>query len=234
MAPSPPQVLQPLQLHPATEVIVRSSPSKPAPSPLPSPPGSPTTAMVGIDGLRSLFCDQRVLLDHFFDHLDIAPVQKFAKVSPAVGQALLGGWWAESVPCLHSHPEPTRSAGLPGLQGHHPLHRRRQERLRGAGERPTCGAAPRPPRPTAAHTHTHTHAHLLAPRSPLPPSRAPQKISQTLVSTGVRAAFLCSQASLHGDLGAVNAGDLVCLFSKSGATEELLRLVSRRIVSCMT
>ena len=46
-----------------------------------------------------------------------------------------------------------------------------------------------------------------------------------LVSTGTRAAFLSPLDSMHGDLGAVFPGDLLVCFSKSGATEELLRLV---------
>lgn len=52
-----------------------------------------------------------------------------------------------------------------------------------------------------------------------------QKISQTLVSTGTRAAFLNPTDALHGDIGIVGPCDVVVLFSKSGSTEELLRLV---------
>eukprot|EP00250_Pteridium_aquilinum_P002152 c12354_g1_i1 orf=111-1163(+) len=52
-----------------------------------------------------------------------------------------------------------------------------------------------------------------------------QKISQTLVSTGTKAAFLNPTDALHGDIGIVGPHDVVVLLSKSGATEELLRLV---------
>ncbi|MCO5582291.1 hypothetical protein L7F22_036183 [Adiantum nelumboides] len=52
-----------------------------------------------------------------------------------------------------------------------------------------------------------------------------QKISQTLVSTGTKAAFLNPTDALHGDIGIVGPHDVVVLISKSGATEELIRLV---------
>lgn len=52
-----------------------------------------------------------------------------------------------------------------------------------------------------------------------------QKITQTLVSTGTKAVFLSPTDALHGDIGIVSAGDLLVCFSKSGATEELIRLV---------
>lgn len=52
-----------------------------------------------------------------------------------------------------------------------------------------------------------------------------QKISQTLVSLGIRSAFLSPVDALHGDIGILSAADLLVLFSKSGNTDELLRLV---------
>ncbi|CAM8971255.1 hypothetical protein QQ045_030151 [Rhodiola kirilowii] len=52
-----------------------------------------------------------------------------------------------------------------------------------------------------------------------------QKISQTLVSLGIRAAFLSPVDALHGDIGILTEKDVVVMFSKSGNTEELLRLV---------
>ena len=52
-----------------------------------------------------------------------------------------------------------------------------------------------------------------------------QKISATLVSTGVKSAWLDPTDALRGDIGVVHANDLLVLFSKSGASEELLRLV---------
>uniref|UniRef100_A0A6N2LCY8 SIS domain-containing protein n=1 Tax=Salix viminalis TaxID=40686 RepID=A0A6N2LCY8_SALVM len=51
------------------------------------------------------------------------------------------------------------------------------------------------------------------------------KISQTLISLGIRAGFLSPVDALHGDIGALFASDILVLFSKSGNTEELLRLV---------
>lgn len=51
------------------------------------------------------------------------------------------------------------------------------------------------------------------------------KISQTLVSLGIRSAFLSPLDALHGDIGALSAADILVLFSKSGSTEELLRLI---------
>jgi arabinose-5-phosphate isomerase len=51
------------------------------------------------------------------------------------------------------------------------------------------------------------------------------KISQTLVSLGIRSAFLSPVDALHGDIGALTPRDVLVLLSKSGATEELLRLV---------
>ncbi|CAK0737489.1 hypothetical protein CVIRNUC_000921 [Coccomyxa viridis] len=52
-----------------------------------------------------------------------------------------------------------------------------------------------------------------------------QKVCQTLVSTGTKAVYLSPTDALHGDIGIVGREDLVVLVSKSGATEELLRLV---------
>jgi D-arabinose 5-phosphate isomerase GutQ len=52
-----------------------------------------------------------------------------------------------------------------------------------------------------------------------------QKVSQILVSTGTHAIFLSPTDALHGDIGIVNKGDIVIMFSKSGNTEEMLKLV---------
>mmetsp|Transcript_34175 Transcript_34175/g.96870 ORF Transcript_34175/g.96870 Transcript_34175/m.96870 type:complete len:347 (-) Transcript_34175:139-1179(-) len=52
-----------------------------------------------------------------------------------------------------------------------------------------------------------------------------QKITQTLVSTGTKAVFLSPTDALHGDIGIIGPDDLLIMFSKSGGTEELLRLV---------
>uniref|UniRef100_A0A2P2JS07 Uncharacterized protein MANES_12G033300 n=1 Tax=Rhizophora mucronata TaxID=61149 RepID=A0A2P2JS07_RHIMU len=51
------------------------------------------------------------------------------------------------------------------------------------------------------------------------------KISQTLISLCIRAGFLSAVDALHGDIGALSSRDILVLFSKSGNTEELLRLV---------
>ncbi|XP_050364971.1 probable arabinose 5-phosphate isomerase [Argentina anserina] len=51
------------------------------------------------------------------------------------------------------------------------------------------------------------------------------KISQTLVSLGIRSSFLSPLDALHGDIGILAASDVLVLFSKSGNTDELLRLV---------
>ncbi|KAJ9169627.1 hypothetical protein P3X46_017794 [Hevea brasiliensis] len=51
------------------------------------------------------------------------------------------------------------------------------------------------------------------------------KISQTLISLGIPAGFLSPLDALHGDIGILAARDILVLFSKSGNTEELLRLV---------
>lgn len=52
-----------------------------------------------------------------------------------------------------------------------------------------------------------------------------QKSAQTLVSTGTKAVFLSPTDALHGDIGLVGPDDVVVLFSKSGATEELNKLI---------
>ncbi len=54
-----------------------------------------------------------------------------------------------------------------------------------------------------------------------------RKLAATLCATGAPAAYLHPAEAVHGDLGLVEAGDVVILISKSGSTEELLRLVPR-------
>ncbi|MBI3900990.1 MAG: KpsF/GutQ family sugar-phosphate isomerase, partial [Chlamydiia bacterium] len=53
-----------------------------------------------------------------------------------------------------------------------------------------------------------------------------QKIAATLASTGTKAAYLCPNHAMHGDLGLVSREDLILFFSKSGETEELLHLLT--------
>lgn len=52
-----------------------------------------------------------------------------------------------------------------------------------------------------------------------------QKIAATLTSTGSPTVILDASDAVHGDLGVVQDGDLVLALSKSGETEEVLRLL---------
>ena len=52
-----------------------------------------------------------------------------------------------------------------------------------------------------------------------------KKIASTMTSTGTAALFLHPAEGVHGDLGAVLKEDLVICISKSGNTEEILRLI---------
>lgn len=58
-----------------------------------------------------------------------------------------------------------------------------------------------------------------------------RKISATMASTGTPAFFLHPAEAVHGDLGVIQADDVVIALSYSGETEELLRLIEtiRRI-----
>jgi arabinose-5-phosphate isomerase len=51
------------------------------------------------------------------------------------------------------------------------------------------------------------------------------KLAGTFNSTGVPTAFLDPNQALHGDLGLCAGGDLCLLFSNSGETEDLIRLI---------
>lgn len=51
-----------------------------------------------------------------------------------------------------------------------------------------------------------------------------KKISATLNSYGIKSVFLDPVESLHGDLGIASKGDTIILISKSGSTEELIKL----------
>jgi arabinose-5-phosphate isomerase len=53
-----------------------------------------------------------------------------------------------------------------------------------------------------------------------------EKLTGTFNSTGVPSCFLDATQALHGDLGLCERGDLAILLSNSGASEELLRLLS--------
>jgi arabinose-5-phosphate isomerase len=52
-----------------------------------------------------------------------------------------------------------------------------------------------------------------------------QKVAATLASTGTRSHYLHPGEAVHGDLGRVHPDDLVLLFSQSGETEEVVRLL---------
>jgi arabinose-5-phosphate isomerase len=52
-----------------------------------------------------------------------------------------------------------------------------------------------------------------------------RKIAATFTSTGTPATFLHPVDSVHGDLGIVGDGDVAILISKSGETDELVRLL---------
>jgi arabinose-5-phosphate isomerase len=52
-----------------------------------------------------------------------------------------------------------------------------------------------------------------------------QKIVATLCSTGTQAVFLHASDALHGDLGVYRPGDPTILITKSGATDEIVRLI---------
>ena len=52
-----------------------------------------------------------------------------------------------------------------------------------------------------------------------------QKIAATFCSVGRKAVFLHAVDALHGDLGIFEAGDPTIVISKSGSTEEIVRLI---------
>jgi arabinose-5-phosphate isomerase len=52
-----------------------------------------------------------------------------------------------------------------------------------------------------------------------------QKIAATLASTGTRSHYLHPGEAVHGDLGRIHRDDVVLIFSQSGETEEVVRLL---------
>lgn len=52
-----------------------------------------------------------------------------------------------------------------------------------------------------------------------------QKIAATLASTGTRSHFLHPGEAVHGDLGRIRRDDVLLVFSQSGETEEIVRLL---------
>ncbi|MBK8980463.1 MAG: KpsF/GutQ family sugar-phosphate isomerase [Planctomycetes bacterium] len=53
-----------------------------------------------------------------------------------------------------------------------------------------------------------------------------QKLSATFASTGTNSIYLHPAEAIHGDLGRVSPGDLLLALSKSGTTDEVLRLLA--------
>ncbi|RME87082.1 MAG: KpsF/GutQ family sugar-phosphate isomerase [Planctomycetota bacterium] len=53
-----------------------------------------------------------------------------------------------------------------------------------------------------------------------------QKISATFASTGTRSVYIHPAEAVHGDLGRITGEDLVILLSRSGNTEEIVRLIN--------
>ncbi|MCL2004939.1 MAG: KpsF/GutQ family sugar-phosphate isomerase [Planctomycetaceae bacterium] len=52
-----------------------------------------------------------------------------------------------------------------------------------------------------------------------------QKVSATLSSTGSPSHFLHPAEAIHGDLGKIKSGDVIIIFSQSGETEEITRIL---------
>src|SRR5690606_18341692 len=52
-----------------------------------------------------------------------------------------------------------------------------------------------------------------------------QKIAATLSSTGTRSHWLHPAEAVHGDLGRIRSDDVMLMFSQSGETEEVVRLL---------
>jgi arabinose-5-phosphate isomerase len=53
-----------------------------------------------------------------------------------------------------------------------------------------------------------------------------RKVSATLASTGTPSHFLSPTEAVHGDLGSIRKGDIILIFSASGESDEILRLLS--------
>ncbi len=53
-----------------------------------------------------------------------------------------------------------------------------------------------------------------------------QKIASTLASTGTPALYMNAAEAIHGDLGMLSRGDTVIAISKSGETDEILRIIA--------
>ena len=166
--------------------------------------------------LKVLFEEQHRFLNYFFQHLDYEPLERFCRVSPTV------------LTCASL----TSRRMLPFIYS------RRCTRL-------SCCPAQRKTSILCAWLLSLTQQNrFMSPRSHFRAAQAcldcqgvilltgvgksgfiAAKISQTLVSTGTRAMFLSPTDALHGDIGIVGPADLLVAFSKSGSSEELLKLM---------
>ncbi|MFX1274865.1 MAG: SIS domain-containing protein [Promethearchaeota archaeon] len=52
-----------------------------------------------------------------------------------------------------------------------------------------------------------------------------QKMSATLCSIGLNSFFIHPAEALHGDIGRINSGDLIIVFSNSGSTREIILFI---------
>ena len=53
-----------------------------------------------------------------------------------------------------------------------------------------------------------------------------EKFVGTMVSMGLDAAFINTDSAVHGDMGYIRNGDMLIFLSKSGETEESIRLAN--------
>ncbi len=60
-----------------------------------------------------------------------------------------------------------------------------------------------------------------------------RKMAATLSSTGTPSIFIHATEALHGDMGAINANDIIIIYSNSGNTEEIVKLLPLlKILKC--
>ena len=64
-----------------------------------------------------------------------------------------------------------------------------------------------------------------SPQAWVKPDSSRKKVAATLSSTGTRSQFLHPGEAVHGDLGRVHRDDVVLIFSQSGETGEVVRLL---------